>query len=96
MAYTVAQMRVEMGRLVQVMMAKNKQYLAREAELERLYADEPDVLATRLCDDYVLNKAGGAAKSCAVLISAIASAISAEIAFFEHQYRSGRDARPRD
>ncbi len=84
MPYTVAEMRVELGRLVQVMMDRNAAYLRREAELEAQYGDRPLLLKMRLTQDYELNKAGGAAKSCALLVTAISCAISAEIAYAEH------------
>ena len=87
MAYTVADMRVEMGRLTQVMMAKNAEYLHREQELEQLYRDDPVLLKARRDDDYRLNKAGNTAKSCAVLVTALASVIAAEVAYVEHQRR---------
>ncbi len=84
MPYTVAQMRIEMGGLVQVMMAKNARYKEREAELTAQYGHDPVLLRMRLDNDWQLNKASAGAKTCAVLITALAAAITAEIAFFEH------------
>jgi len=85
--FNVGDMRIEMGRLTQVMLAKNRAYVRREAELEQLYADKPLVLKQRLEDDYQLTKASNGAKTCAVLITALAAVISAEIAYVEHQQR---------
>ncbi len=84
MPYNVGQMRIEMGRLVQVMMGRNAAYMRREAELEELYGHDPLLLRMRLNDDYQLTKASNAAKSCAMLVTALATAINAEIAFLEH------------
>lgn len=84
MSLTIPELRRSMARLTEVMMARNEAYLRREAELEDLYRDRPLVLKMRLADDYELNKASGAAKTCAVLAAGIAAVIQAEIAWIEH------------
>ncbi len=78
MPYTVAQMRAEMQRLMEVMLERNQAYLKREAELEEAYRHQPLRLRMELTNDYQLNRASGAAKTCATLITALATAIAAE------------------
>ncbi len=82
--FNLQQMRVEMGRLMDVMLERNQAYLRREAELEALYPDQPLKLRQELTHDYQLNRASGAAKTCAVLITALAAAIASEISFRDH------------
>ncbi len=85
--FDLTYMRVEMGRLVDVMLERNRAYLDREAELEAMYPDQPLKLRMELTNDYQLNRASGAAKTCATLIAALGAAISAEIAYLN---RTGR------
>ncbi len=85
--YTVHELRNEMRRLVVVMLQKNRQYLQREAELAEKYRREPLKLAARRDDDYILRHASGAAKTCAVLITALAATITAELACTQARQR---------
>ncbi len=89
---TLADMRREMARLVTIMLDRNTAYLRREAELEAQYGDRPVVLKLRLADDYQLNKAGGAAKSCAVLVTALSTAIMAELALQQANRQANQQA----
>ena len=83
--FDIARMRAEMGRLMDVMLERNVAYINREAELEAMYPDQPLKLRMVLTHDYQLNRASGAAKTCAALITALAAAISAEVTYAEHR-----------
>ncbi len=69
---------------MEVMLERNEAYLRREAEIEAQWYDQPLRLRMELTNDYQLNRASGAAKTCAALIAALAAAISSEIAYREH------------
>jgi hypothetical protein len=79
-AHALPELREELHLLLAVMLQKNRQYMEREAELAYRYRHEPLKLAARRDDDYVLKHASGAAKTCAVLVSALAATITAELA----------------
>lgn len=91
--FDLPRMRVEMGRLMDVMLERNEAYLRREAELEAMYPDQPLRLRMELTNDYQLNRASGAAKTCAALIAALAAAISAEVAYGATQGAAQRTSR---
>ncbi len=77
---SIEQMREEMRRIADVLVAKNKAYLEREEELIAQYGRQPLVLRLRLDDDFRLNHASGSAKTCAALVAGLGTAILAELA----------------
>ncbi len=82
-------LRIEMIRLTHILMIKNARYAAREAELTAQYGHDLTVLRTRLSKDYELNKASGAAKTCATLITGLANVIVAELAWATYRGEPG-------
>lgn len=79
-----------MARLTGVLMRCNDRYLRREAQLIDKYGEDEGVLAVRMMDDVELGNAAGAARTCAVLATALGTVIQAELAYFYAASRDGR------
>lgn len=86
---TLQELRAEMARLTEVMMARNALYLKREAEIVEEFGKDPLKLSARLNDDITLLNASAVAKTCATLAGGMAAVIQAELAY-EARYRHGR------
>lgn len=86
---TLRELRAEMARLTEVMMAKNALYLRREREIVEEFGHDPLKLTARLNDDMALSNASAVAKTCATLAGAMAAVIQSELAY-EARYRRGR------
>lgn len=78
---TLTELRDEMMRIADVLLLKNRQYVAREAELMQQYAHSPLQLRMRLDDDFALNHASAGARTCATLVAGLAAVISAEVSY---------------